>query len=131
MRTPKTALDTRQQAASPVRALDPDGQRLAEARAEFQAAWEAKAARREQRLNRLRRGIVGFHTAILVIGWLWVACLWGLAAFSLAPAAPRILGRVFMIGLIVAPILVVLARGTIRLWECGANCLEARRIEHL
>jgi hypothetical protein len=131
LKTTKGDLDIRQQAACPARVSDPDGQRLAKARAEFQAAWEAKNARREHRLNRLRCGIAAFHTAALSIGGLWVACLWGLAAFSMFPAAPRVLGRVFMIGLLIAPLLFILVRGAIKLWEYGANCLEARKIEHL
>lgn len=131
MKTTKTDLDTRQQAACPARAFDLDGQRLEEARAEFQAAWEAKRARREHRLNRLHRDIATFHSAALSIGGVWVACLWGLAAFSMFPAAPRVLGRVFMIGLILAPLLFILVRGAIKLREYSVNYLEARKIEHL
>lgn len=131
MQTTRAELVTPELITPPTEAVDPHGQRLAEARSEFQAAWDAKLARREQRLSRLQRGIALSHTAALGIGLLAALCGWGLAALSMFPEAPPFLGKALTLGLIAAFVLIVLLRGAFLLWEHVENWRDERTSKHL
>lgn len=125
MRLIGTELNPVSQVEHPAGETGREGERLDQARAEFQAAWEAKIVQREQRIQKLRTWEKGVRigTKLYVQFTFWITVLF--------PATIYLFGRFLCTLVGVAPIIIVVAMVIANLLGWAANRLEAREIKHL